>query len=196
MHVLPENGEHGSKATCFVHARCMALTLGALILGSAALPAAAVKPIRIVQDFDFTVPAPNTSATCGFQVLRRIVGTFAINGFTSDGAVVREIDGVHHSTITWYAPTQGTSYSYPFNAPARYYYPEGNDVGAPAVLTTTGLAEKVPGKPAAAGQAVFLGVILEINSDGIPVVITDAEPVKRTGSEGPTVADRCAALAG
>jgi hypothetical protein len=61
----------------------------------------------------------------------------------------------------------------------------GNDVspvssrplGAAATWTIFGLAERVPGAPAAAAKAVFNGVVVGFSPDGIPFVVTDPEPI-------------------
>lgn len=157
-------------------------------------PAVAEQPIRIVEPFDIVQRASNTSRVCGYDVFRRTVGIFTVTAFKKDGVVVREIDGAHHASQTWFAPSQGTSYSFTFNAPVRYDYPQGGVVNAPATLTVTGFAEKIPGQHASAGQAVFEGIVVEITEGGIPLVTTDPEPVKLTGSSFPGVEARCAAL--
>jgi hypothetical protein len=167
------------------------LALGVALGGHAS----AAAPIKVSNPVDFTTLAPFTSATCGFDVYQHLVGTFTATAITKSGAVVKEIDGAHHARLTWFAPSRGTSYSYPLNSPVKYYYPQGATLGAPAIFTIYGLSEKVPGAPAAAGPAVFNGVVVDFSPDGIPLVITDPEPVKIRGSGGPTVQDRCAALA-
>lgn len=158
------------------------------------MPTVAEKPIMTSQSFDFTVLAPFTSAQCGFDVYRRIVGTFTVTAIQRDGVVVKEIDGAHHATITWFAPSQGTSYSFPLNSPTTYLYPEGASVGAPALLYFFGLSEKIPGAAATAGQAVYEGTVALIDPSGIPLVVTDAEPIKVTGHIGGDLQARCAAL--
>ena len=165
-----------------------------VLMALACAHAHAEQPVHIPLFFDFTLKATFTSSVCGFDVFRHIVGTFVITGIKRDGVIVKEIDGAHHVRITWFAPSQGTSYSYPFNSPVMYRYPEGASIGAPALLYIEGLSEKVPGAPASAGQAVFPGVVVDIDAGGIPLVITDPDPIKFTGSDGPGVVDRCLAL--
>jgi len=50
-------------------------------------------------------------------------------------------------------------------------------LGAAATWTIFGLAERVPGAPAAAAKAVFNGVVVGFSPDGIPFVVTDPEPI-------------------
>ena len=157
--------------------------------------ARAEKTIRDTFVINETRLMPNTSRTCGFDVYRRLAGTFTITGFTRFGSgVVREIDGSHNAVVTVYAPSRGTSYSYPMNAPARYEYPQGGVVGGPSLIISAGFGEKVPGFPASSGQVVFTGVIVALSDEGIPFVSLDPEPIKFTGSPLIMPADRCAAL--
>src|SRR5215475_9376328 len=180
----------------------LALCLGTAILvtiltiGSAG-PGFAEPPFRFSEVLDITVPAPVTSAACGFPVLHRITGTFTVTLFKDGGdLVVREIDGAKGARDTWFAPTQGTSYSYQFNGSTRFDYPEGGTLGAPATLTFDQMLEKVPGRPAAAGMVVYQGVVVFVTPEGIPVVDTDPVPILIHGSFGSSpYADRCAALA-
>src|SRR5262249_14630595 len=96
------------------------------------VPACAAQPTRVFEVLDITIPAPVTSAACGFAVFHRLTGTFTVTLFTDGGdLVVREVDGAKGARDTWFAPSQGTSYSYEFNGPTRYDYPEGATVGAP-----------------------------------------------------------------
>ena len=174
--------------------RVLALRAASIALMTLALPASAVQPIRTTVNIDVTLKARGTSIACGYDVYRHIVGTFTVTAIQRDGNVVKEIDGSHHATFTWFAPANGTSYSYPQNSPVTYLYPEGGTVGAPAVLIFHGLAEKIPGAPAASGQEVFQGYVAAISDAGIPEVITDDVPTKLTGSAGGTLEDRCNAL--
>lgn len=169
-------------------------SVGVVLATLASSPAFAEKPIRTSQAFDFTVLAPFTSAQCGFDVYQRIVGTFTVTAIQRDGMVVKEIDGAHHASVTWFAPSQGTSYSFPLNSPTTFLYPDGAYVGAPALLYFFGLSEKIPGAGATAGQAVYEGTVVQIDADGIPLVVTDAEPIRVTGHIGGDVQARCAAL--
>ena len=50
-------------------------------------------------------------------------------------------------------------------------YPNGTTPGSKAVVTMTGLGDKVPGIPADAGWIVFAdATVLFVNSSGIPIV--------------------------
>src|SRR4051812_6047541 len=116
-------------------------------------PAFAAVPIRLTEILDFTLVAPVTTAACGFPVYHRITGTFTVTVLTgANGAVTHELDGAKDARQTWFAPTKGTSYSFPFNGSTRYDYPQGATAGAPATLTQNQLFEKVPGHWADAGR--------------------------------------------
>lgn len=165
------------------------------LLGLVPATASAEPPIKLTRSIDITVLAPFTSGVCGFDVYQHVVGTSTITALKRNGAVVREIDGAHNLRYTWFAPSEGTSYSYAVNGPERYTYPGGAALGSPAVLTFNGLNEKVPGAPASAGQQVYYGIVVGFDGDGIPFADIDFDnPVKLTGSYGPTVEDRCRAL--
>jgi hypothetical protein len=182
-----------------MRALTVALALGLIALGAApAAPAAAAQPTTFTEDIDDTRVLPRASAACGFPVHQRFAGTVTVKLFTDrQGALVRELNLFPGTRVTWFAPSEGTAFSYPLAGAAWFDYPQGGAVGAPATLTLTGLQDKVPGQPADAGRTVLAGQVIFVTPDGIPVVETDPVPVSVAGSTGNlTFPNVCAALAG
>ena len=95
------------------------------------------------------------------------------------------------------APATGNSFSYKFG-PARFVYPEGAFIGAPSIVTLTGIHEDFPGAPAEAGRTVLVGEVVFVTPEGVPIVDfigpTLFEQGNQLGAE--SVANLCAALAG
>jgi hypothetical protein len=114
---------------------------------------------------------------------------------TDRNGILHELDTFSDWSITISAPSQGTSFSYKFG-PASFVYPEGTAPGAPAIVTIRGVDTRVTGFPAQAGRTVFLGEVLFISPEGVPV----ADPVSvisQTGNQlspAESFATICAAL--
>jgi hypothetical protein len=135
---------------------------------SSALLAATVT--RFSVDIDDTFFAPGTSAFCGFAVFRTDKGTVNVSlYYANDGTLRREDDSAVNLTTTWFSPTTGKSVTYGAPATLHTEYPEGAFIGAPAKLRLTGLQSKLPGLPAQAGLQSGTGVVIDIDSGGIPV---------------------------
>jgi hypothetical protein len=175
------------------------LAIGLVALGAVtAVPAAAAEPTTFTEVIDVTRLLPRLSATCGFDVYQRFVGTVSAKLFTDrTGSTVRELDISRSARLIWSAPSQGTSFSYPLNGASWYEYPRGGTLGAPATLTITGFQGRVPDLPPDAGRAVFVGEVIFVTPEGIPVVETSPVPVSVTGRTGNlTFPNICAELAG
>jgi hypothetical protein len=130
-------------------------------------------PIRFTFEVDETVFAPALSAACGFDVFVTTEGTANVLLFLDkDGSgIAREIDWNAGWTITFTAPTLGTSYSQTAAGPLIATYPEGNDVGDPATVSISGLNRKIGDDPAEAGRLVFDAVVVFVEPTfGIPAV--------------------------
>jgi hypothetical protein len=82
--------------------------------------------------------------------------------------VLHELDTFSDWSITYTAPSQGTSFSFKFG-PATFVYPEGTAVGAPAIITLRGVNTHYPGFPAEAGRLVILGEVIDVTSEGVPI---------------------------
>ena len=173
----------------------LAATLAALVSGS---PAAAAAPLHFTFEVDQTVYAPGLSSACGFDVYVTTEGTaHALLFLEADGtAVARELDFNAGWTLTFSAPSLGTSYSQVGAGPLIATYPEGTDIGDPATVTISGVSRKIGDDPAEAGRLVFNAVVVFVEPTfGIPIFsLLDA--VSATGHFlGDATTRRCEALA-
>jgi hypothetical protein len=92
------------------------------------------------------------------------------------------------------APTQSTSFSYPSSGKLYTSYPEGTDLGDPAIATFTGFTSKIGSDPADAGRVVMSAVVVFVAPSGIPGIDT-LDTLSATGHFlGDTLARRCEAL--
>lgn len=176
----------------------MVLVSGLVALGAVtAVPTAAAQPTTFTEVIDDTRLLPRASAACGFDVYQRLVSTVTVKLFREGSvAVARELDLSKGTRVIWFAPSTGTSFTYPFNGAAWIDYPEGGTVGAPASLMLTGFQGKVPGQPADAGRTVLAGQVIFVRPDGIPVIEPHPVPESVSGSTGHlTLPNVCAALA-
>ena len=171
-------------------------------VASAALvsTASAAEPTRISIPIDSTAPSPLLTSACGFDVSITQVGTLRATVFhDQSGVIIREIDTQPGTQlILSSSTTTGKSFSFPFSSTFRTEYPNGTTPGSEAVVTVTGLGDKVPGIPADAGRIVFANAtVLFVNTSGIPIV--DFGP--QSSSSGHSNADTtlvtaiCSALA-
>ena len=143
-------------------------------VASAALvsTASAAEPTRISIPIDSTAPSPLLTSACGFDVSITQVGTLKATVFhDQSGAIIREIDTQPGTQLILSSSTTGKSFSFPFSSTFRIEYPNGTTPGSEAVVTVTGLGDKVPGIPADAGQIVFANAtVLFVNSSRVPIV--------------------------
>ena len=143
-------------------------------VASAALvsTASAAAPTRISIPIDSTAPSPLLTSACGFDVSITQVGTLKATVFhDQSGAIIRELDTQPGTQLIVSSSTTGKSFAFPFASVFRTEYPNGTTPGSKAVVTMTGLGDKVPGIPADAGRIVFAdATVLFVNSSGIPIV--------------------------
>jgi hypothetical protein len=175
-----------------------AILIGSILAAIVVAPTAgADSPTSFSIPVDQTFFAPGTSAFCGFPVYVTQRGTANVLLFYgSDGTtVVRELDWNPGFEVTFSAPTQGTSFSYGGGAQLHTLYPDGTDLGDPAIETFTGFNRQIGADPAEAGRIVMSGFVAFVDPSGIPGVDT-IETLSQTGNFlGNTLARRCAALA-
>ena len=143
---------------------------------------------------------PILTEECGFDVFVSTTGTATVTLIDTGTGVVREVDTAPGARITLSAPSQGTSFSFEDNLVVHTVYPEGVSLGAPAIVTLTGLFGHVAGIGADAGSITFETTIVEFSPEGIPIT---GDPIEETFVEhgnresGETiVAAICARLAG
>ena len=166
------------------------LSLAVLVLGWTPAASAAA-PLRVSFPLQFEFEDEGLSEECGFQVLISADGRFdaTLHSLPNGGAAI-EIDR-QVATWTYSVPATGASFSYVNVIIARFDYPEGPVVGAPATVTLTGTDQHVPGAPADAGRLVFDSTIDHISPEGFPVAYL-GEPRIVRGSH--VESDPCAAL--
>ena len=175
--------------------------LFACAVASAALvsTASAVKPTRISIPVDNTAPSPLLTSACGFDVSITQVGTLKATVFhDQSGAIIREIDTQPGTRLILSSSTTGKSFSFPFSSTFRTEFPNGTTPGSEAVVTVTGLGDKVPGISADAGRIVFgNATVLFVNSSGIPIVDFGSQTLSNGRSNDATtlVTAICSALA-
>jgi hypothetical protein len=147
----------------------LALAVAALMMTATAASAQRVVQIKGV-DAGFSFENEFFSDVCGFEVTGTVSGTANVTLFLdSSGTVVREIDSYGSSRVTFSG--NGKSFSFPgsFALTVRTVYPEGATLGAPAVLTITGLLGHVKGLGADAGQDVGTATVVDFSPEGIPL---------------------------
>jgi hypothetical protein len=170
--------------------RILSLSLAVLALGWA--PAAsAAEPVRVSFPLHLEFEDEDLSEACGFQVLISLDGRFdaSLQTLPNSGAAI-EIDR-QVARWTFSAPDTGASFSSVNVIIARFDYPEGPVVGAPAIISLMGSTEHVPGTPAVAGRLVFDSTIDHIGAEGFPVAYL-GEPRTVHGSQ--PEGDPCVAL--
>jgi hypothetical protein len=164
----------------------------------------AAPPTHIRFDVDFSFFLPRLTARCGFPVYRREVGTISVAlFFANDGTTLRrEDDTAAGYRLTYFSPATvpggtGGSFTTPTSASLKTQYPQGAILGAPAVLTFTGLQSHVPGIAPQAGRQVFLGEVVFITPEGIPVTDFSDPDTSRGNFDDPTavLAAICSAVA-
>lgn len=134
-----------------------------------AIPAGANQPRHVDDSVALSYPLPYYTKLCGFPVTFGLVGPIdSLLFFDAGGAVVREVDTQPGAVNTFSSPFR--SFSFPFASALRTTYTAGAAVGSAAIATGDGLAGKVPGIPADAGQISFNGVVVDVTPAGIPIV--------------------------
>jgi len=147
--------------------------LSAGIITSAA-PAAASPPTRISELVDATFKSNRWTARCGFPVYIHEQGLINVLLFYSrDGtAVISEVDTSPGYKTTYFSPLSvvggtGGSFTSPSAVALRTTYPDGADLGAPAILSFNGLQSLAPGS-AQAGKEIYLGEVAFVTPEGQP----------------------------
>lgn len=177
--------------------RKLALSIAAVTtaVGLAAAPSAADPPTHLFFEDDAMFQSGGLTAACGFPVFITIKGGIHIMLRTDRNGVLHELDTFNNWSITFSAPSQGTSFSYKFG-PATFVYPEGTAAGAPSIVTIQGVDTRIAGFPAQAGRTVFLGEVLFVTPEGVPVADL-VSVISQTGNQlspAESFANVCTAL--
>lgn len=130
-------------------------------------------PTFVTYEVNQTFVSPLYSASCGFEVDITQVGTLkgAVFFDQAGTTIIREIDTQPGFAVKVSSPASGRSFSFPFATVFRFDYPDGATPGSRAIVTATGLIDKVPGIPADAGAVTYgNGRVLFIDPKGAPIV--------------------------
>jgi hypothetical protein len=132
----------------------------------------AAPPTFFEADVNRTVVSPVFTAACGFEVSVTEVGTVKATVFASgDGVIVSEIDTQPGYEITFSSSASGKEFSFPFATAFHYEFPDGATAGSPAIVTATGLLDKVPGISAESGRVIYGdATVLFVDANGVPIV--------------------------
>lgn len=162
-------------------------------------------PSRSSFEVDATFPHSFLTARCGVPVFAHIEasGTTTLFYDQSGTAVIRELDTVAGGfRVTLFSLIEaggtGNSLSFVQYGMITYTYPEGTDIGDPAIVTTVGPAGLAPpGGPSSVGREVADGEIVGFTPEGVPIVVSVAV-VSQSGQftdPAATVQARCDILA-
>lgn len=128
-------------------------------------------PTFVTYEVNQTFVSPLYSALCGFKVEITQIGTLKGTVFYDPAGtrIIKEIDTQPGFSVKVSSPASGKSFSFPFATVFRFDYPNGAAPGSPAIVTATGLLDKVPGIPADAGIVTYgNGRVLFIDPKGAP----------------------------
>jgi hypothetical protein len=170
----------------------------AVAAGMSAPTVAADPPEHLTFMDDATFQSGFLTATCGTPVFITIQGIVKITLRTDRNGVLHEIDTFTDHSITFSAPATGGSTSYKFG-PAVFVYPEGVFIGAPSIVTLTGVDTNFAGAPAEAGRTVIVGEVVDVTPEGVPIVDFVGPTLFEAGNQldgAESVANLCAALTG
>ena len=92
-----------------------------------------------------------------------------------DSNVIHEVDTFPGWRVTIFSPVEeggtGKSFTYKQPYPIQFLYPEGTDLGDPAMIIASGHFDiAAPGGPSIAGREIDNAVIVDYTPEGIPVV--------------------------
>ena len=145
-----------------------------------------------------TFPDEYLTDACGTTVLDTVSGRLTATFFAAHGTLpAHEVDTLTGGLITYSSPASGNTVSRPMNGASHAVYPEGTAVGAPAVVTITGVnAASITGTaPPGAGELVVNATVLFVDDAGIPgTAFTPNDIVWANGNYAAATAEICAAL--
>jgi hypothetical protein len=147
------------------------LAVTATMVALMAPPAQATPPGHFSEAVDLTYQEDYLTGFCGFPVFHSLVGTLKSTlHYDRSGAIVSETDTQPGATETFFAPTTGKSFSFPFASILRTDYTNGAALGSQAIATGSGMSLNVPGISAHAGRVVFSAIVFDHTSYGVPIV--------------------------
>jgi hypothetical protein len=145
-----------------------------LLLLSAA--ATATSPIRVPFQIDETFRSRFLTNNCGFPVFVHMEGTGMITlYYDKSGALIRELDMFANGLMsTYFSPVElggtGKFFTEVLRSPTVILYPEGADVGDPAIVIMHGVQRTSgPGNARNVGREVDEALIIELTPEGAPI---------------------------
>lgn len=176
-------------------------TAALAVVGAAVLSPVAGAAAPVHEEFtlnDVTFPDAYLSSACGFTVLDTVSGRLTGTLFAAQGTEpAHEVDTLTGGRITYSAPDSGNAVTRPLNGSSHTVYPEGTAVGAPAVVTITGVngASFTGTAPPGTGQLVANATILFVDDAGIPgTAFSPSDIVSANGNYAASTSETCAAL--
>jgi hypothetical protein len=167
-----------------------------------AAPVLAAPPTRIPLELDETFQSRFLSNACGVPVWVHIEGTGTITLFYSrNGALIRELQTYPQGvTSTYYSPVElggtGKSLTQVIHSPITILYPDGTEIGDPAIAIYNGVQLTAgPGNARIVGHEVREAVIVGFTPEGTPL-IEEGEAITQAGQfdVAPVVEARCELL--
>ena len=158
--------------------------------------ASASPPLRETGHVDATVLLPGATARCGFDIFGHFEGDFRFTVFRdNNGQIVREVDTFPSFKATVYAPATGKSYTSASPQVAHATYTPGAAIGSTAIITLTGLFEKIGAIDMEGGRLEFEAVVVAYDAAGLPITQFVRE-ISHTGAQLDAFigAQRCAAM--
>jgi hypothetical protein len=158
--------------------------------------ASASPPLRETGHTDATFLLPGATAQCGFDVFGHFEGDFRFTVFRDkDGRIVREIDTFPSFKATVFAPSTRKSYTSASPAVLHATYTPGAAIGSMAIVTITGLLEKIGDIDMVGGRLEFEAVVVAYDDVGVPITQFVRE-ISRSGPhlDAPFGVQRCAAM--
>jgi hypothetical protein len=127
-------------------------------------------PERVSFSVDVERPSALWTSICGFPVSLTLRGEVSGTVFTdpSGDTIIAEID-TQPGTRRGFKSASG-SFDFPFATAFHFEYPNGAEPGRPAIVTATGLGDKVPGISAEAGKLEFSDAVVVAVVQNIPIV--------------------------
>lgn len=143
-----------------------------------AAPVTAAPPTQIAFEFDETFPSGLLTTLCGIPVMVHLQGGGTTTLFydKSGTQIIRELDTLAEgATTTIFSPVElggtGKSFTDVTHAPSTFLYPEGTEIGDPAIVIINGVQRTSgAGNPRLVGHQVAEGVIIDFTLEGVPIV--------------------------
>ena len=151
-----------------IAAAALAGTLATAGVGTAA---DVVRFQKIDVAFDEPFLRVDITDVCGFPVYVQGEGFLNVTlQYDAAGRLLRETYSTPGAFVTYSAPTEGTSYRFPWLPREEFVYPGGATIGGPVLYRQTGMIVNHRGLPAESGVVALEGIVVAFTADGAPLV--------------------------